>query len=261
MVAENEEKKKLVIVGGNNFLVPCLLMIMLGYFLVSRHGNALTTVDLAFPIGYLAYIYIANIVCFDSNKLLLSQRITKNIPLDPMGKDSLGRGQFITESSFMIYFGVSKIISLLIPLVMIFAGPSDIAVMVTPSLLIVIAQFVGEQSTGTFHDVLRILVPIGFVSYRLFGPDTTWARDSWSLWLQKEQAGEFSSSNYDYYWYTFNLLLSCANFAFAAWNLFGFLLLRVLPLYFDKEETPRVEMAYTLLPLPKKNKNENKKNM
>jgi len=230
-------------------------MTILGYFLVSRYGNAETTADLAFPIGFLAYINVANFVCFDSNKLQLSQREKNKIPLDPMGKDSLGRGQFITESSFLIYFGVSKIISLLIPLIMIFVGPRDIAVMVTPSLVIVIAQFVGEQSTGTFHDVLRLLVPIGFVSYRLFGPDTTWAFDAWSLWLQKEQAGEFSSSsNYGYYWYTFNLVLAWINLAFATWNLFGFLLLRVLPVYFDKEETPRVEMAYTLLPLPKKNK-------
>jgi len=239
-------------------LVPCLLMTTLGYFLVSHYGNAVTTSDLAFPIGFLTYIYVANFVCFNSNKLQLSQREKSNIPLDPMGKDSLGRGQFITESSFMIYFGASKILSLLIPLVMIFTAPSDIAIMVTPSLIIVLAQFVGEQSTGTFHDVLRVIVPIGFVSYRLFGPDASWARNSWSSWLQKEQAGEFLSIDYDYCWYTFNLLLSWINFAFAAWNLFGFLLLRVLPVYFDKEETPRVEMAYTLLPLPKKNKDSKK---
>jgi len=227
---------------------------MLVQFLVSRYGSAVKTADLAFPIGFLAYINVANFICFNSNKLQLTQRENNNIPLDPMGKESLGRGQFITESPFLIYFGVSKIISLLIPLVMIFAGPRDIAVMATPSLILVIAQFVGEQSTGTFHDVLRFLVPIGFVSYRLFCPDTTWALDAWSLWLQKEQAGEFSSSsNYGYYWYTFNLVLAWINLAFAAWNLFGFLLLRVLPVYFDKEDTPRVEMAYTLLPLPKKN--------
>eukprot|EP00555_Chaetoceros_dichaeta_P001420 CAMPEP_0198277094 /NCGR_PEP_ID=MMETSP1447-20131203/65666_1 /TAXON_ID=420782 /ORGANISM="Chaetoceros dichaeta, Strain CCMP1751" /LENGTH=163 /DNA_ID=CAMNT_0043972089 /DNA_START=416 /DNA_END=904 /DNA_ORIENTATION=+ len=161
------------------FLVPCLLMTMLGYFLVSRYGNAVTTTDLTFSVGYLAYIYVANVVCFDSNKLQLSQREKNNIPLEPMGKDSLGRGQFITKSSFKIYFGISKIISFLIPLVLIFAGPSDVAVMVTPSLIIVLAQFVGEQSTGSFHDVLRVLVPIGYVSYNLFGPVTSWARDSW----------------------------------------------------------------------------------
>jgi len=234
------------------FDAPCVLMTSLGFFLFSRYGTAVTTADLAFPVGYLTYIYVANIVCFDSNKLMLSQREKNNIPLEPMGKDSLGRGQFITESSFKIYFGISKILSLLIPLVLIFTGPSDVAVMVTPSLIIVLAQFVGEQSTGSFHDVLRVLVPIGFVSYNLFGPVTSWACDSWSLWLQKQQAGEFSPDNYGDYWYTFNLILAWVNFAFVAWNLFGFLLLRVLPVYFDKEETPRVEMAYTLLPLPKK---------
>jgi len=235
-------------------LVPCLLMTILGYFLYSRYGNAVTKTDLAFSVGYLTYIYIANVVTFDSNKLQISQLEKKNIPFEPMGKHSLGRGQFIIESSFMIYFGVSKIMSFLIPLILIFCSPLDIALMLTPSLINVIAQAVAEQSTLSFHDVLRILVPIGYQCHRLFGPGHSWALDSWSLWMEKQAAGEFSASNSDYYLYTFNLLLAFVNLAFTAWNLFGFLLLRVLPIYFDKEETPRVEMAYTLLPLPKRSK-------
>jgi len=242
--------------NNNSTLIPCLLMTILGYLLYSRYGNAVTKADLAFSVGYLAYIYVANVVTFNSNKLQMSQLEKNNIPFEPMGKHSLGRGQFIIESSFMIYFGVSKVISFLIPLILIFAGPSDIAVMLTPSLINVIAQAVGEQSTFSFHDVLRVLIPMGYQSHRLFGPGKSWALDSWSLWLHKQAAGEFSASNSCYYMYTFNLLLAWINLAFTAWNLFGFLFLRVLPLYFDKDETPRVEMAYTLLPLPKKSKKE-----
>jgi len=227
-------------------LIPCLVLTMLGYFLVSRSENAVTTGDLAFSIGYLAYIFVANVVSFNSNKLQLSQYEKNNISFEPMGAHSLGRGQFINEGSFLVYFGLSKIIGLLIPLILIFAGPSDVAVMLTPSLVVVIAQAVAEQSTGSFHDVLRIIIPIGYSSYRLFGPLKSWALDSWILYLEKQPTGEFI--------YTFNFLLAWANLVFAVWNLFGFLLLRALPLYFDKEETPRVEMAYTLLPLPKKNK-------
>jgi hypothetical protein len=147
----------------------------------------------------------------------------------------------------LVYFGLSKIIGFLVPLVLIFAGPSDVAVMVAPSLVVVIAQAVAEQSTGSFHDVLRIIIPIGYSAYRLFGPLKSWALDSWILYLENQPTGEFDV-------YAFNVLLAWANLVFAAWNLFGFLFLRALPLYFDKEETPRVEMAYTLLPLPKKNK-------
>lgn len=227
-------------------LIPCALLTMLGYLLVSRSGDAVTTGDLAFSIGYLAYVFVANVISFNSNTLQLSQYEKNNISFEPMGAHSLGRGQFINEGSFLVYFGLSKIIGFLIPLLMVFAGPSDIAVMLTPSLVVVLAQAVAEQSTGSFHDVLRIIVPIGYSSYRLFGPLKLWALDSWILYLEKQPAGEFI--------YTFNFLLAWANLVFAVWNLFGFLLLRALPLYFDKEETPRVEMAYTLLPLPKKNK-------
>mmetsp|Transcript_22036 Transcript_22036/g.53343 ORF Transcript_22036/g.53343 Transcript_22036/m.53343 type:complete len:230 (-) Transcript_22036:129-818(-) len=220
---------------------------------ISRYGPAITASDMTFSVGFLAYICIANFVTFDSNKLQMSQLAKKNIAFEPMGKHSLGRGKFIVEKSFVIYFICSKIMSLLVPLLLVIAGPLDIAVMVIPSLINVVAQAIAEQSTASFHDVLRILVPIGYSSHRLFGPVTTWALNSWSLWLQKQEGGEFAS-NRSYYVYTFNLVLAWANLAFAAWNLFGFLLLRVLPLYFDNEETPRIEMAYILLPLPKKHK-------
>ena len=36
-----------------------------------------------------------------------------------------------------------------------------------------------------------------------------------------------------------------------SYNLFIFLLLRVLPIYFDKIKTPPVDMAYTVVPIPK----------
>lgn len=233
-------------------LIPCLLLTLLGSFLVWRSGDAVTTGDLTFSIGFLAYIFIANVVSFNSNKLQFSHYEKNNIPFEPMGKHSLGRGQFINESEFLIYFGISKILSFLVPLLLVFLGPSDIAVMVTPSLVVVLAQAVAEQSTGSCHDVLRIMIPIGYSAYRLFGPLQVWAFDSWILYrLEKQQqstTGEFE------FIYTFNLLLAWLDLSFAAWNLFGFLLLRALPLYFDKEETPRVEMAYTLLPLPKKHK-------
>lgn len=231
-------------------LIPCLIFSVLGYFVFSRTGDDVKLADLAFSFGFPAYIAIANVVSFDSNKLQISQREKNNIPFEPMGKHSLGKGKFITETSFKIYFAVSKIMGFLIPLILTFTGPSDVALMVTPSLIIVCAQAVAEHATFTFHDVLRILVPIGFSSYRLFGPLMSWANDSHSLYLEKESSGEFV--------YTLNFALALANLVFAAWNLFGFLLLRALPLYFDKEETPTPEFAYTLLPLPKK---ENKKDL
>ena len=49
--------------------------------------------------------------------------------------------------------------------------------------------------------------------------------------------------------------LSVVNLALWSYNLFVFLLLRVLPLYFDKNKTPPVDMAYTVVPIPKTNAN------
>merc|ERR1712029_1127297 len=126
-------------------------------------------------------------------------------------------------------------------------------VLAAPSLLNVLAQAGAEQATATHHDVLRILVPIAFCCFRLFGPGNAWVDDSWEELQKLDAAGEDESGSRTYYhWCVFHLGLAIINQVFTAWNLFGFLLLRALPEYFDKEETPRVEMAYVLLPLPKR---------
>ena len=49
--------------------------------------------------------------------------------------------------------------------------------------------------------------------------------------------------------------LSVINLVLWSYNLFVFLLLRVLPIYFDKIKTPPVDMAYTIVPIPKTNAN------
>jgi len=234
---------------ANEGLVPCVIFALLGYYVHLRSGDAVSSSDLLFSIGFLVYVVVANAIAFENNQLQFAKMKQNKIQFEPMGKHSLGRGKFITEKSFLIYFGLSKILGFLIPLAMIFGAPTEIATMVTPSLLVVIAQAVAEPSTAGCHDVLRMTVPIGYTAYRLFGPLKSWAIDSCSLYL--EQPGEGS-------WvYTFNAGLAWINLLFAAYNLFGFLILRALPLYFDKDETPRVEMAYTILPIPQKNKTKN----
>ena len=56
-------------------------------------------------------------------------------------------------------------------------------------------------------------------------------------------------------WYYAAFALSVLNLALWSYNLFVFLLLRVLPIYFDKIKTPPVDMAYTVVPIPKTNAN------
>ena len=60
---------------------------------------------------------------------------------------------------------------------------------------------------------------------------------------------------YIHTWYYTAFALSIINLALWSYNLFVFLLLRVLPLYFDKNKTPPVDMAYTVVPIPKTNAN------
>ena len=49
--------------------------------------------------------------------------------------------------------------------------------------------------------------------------------------------------------------LSVVKLALWSYNLVVFIFLRVLPLYFDKNKTPPVDMAYTVVPIPKTNAN------
>lgn len=244
--------KKSVSSGINEYsfakqgLGPCIIFASLGYYVYHHSGNAICNKDLIFSIGFLIYVFLANALAFNGNKLQLDQLKRKKIQFQPMGKHSLGRGEFINKTSFLIYFAVAKLLMVLIPLVMMFTAPTEIATMLAPSLVVVLAQAVAEQSTAECHDVLRIAVPIAYSTYRLFGPLEVWALASYSSYLE-QGVGENSSM-----YYVLNLGVAWANLVFAAYNLFGFLILRALPVYFDKDETPRVEMAYTLLPIPKK---------
>ena len=56
-------------------------------------------------------------------------------------------------------------------------------------------------------------------------------------------------------WFYAAFALSAINLALWSYNLFIFLLLRVLPIYFDKIKTPPIDMAYTVVPIPKTNAN------
>mmetsp|Transcript_44901 Transcript_44901/g.66038 ORF Transcript_44901/g.66038 Transcript_44901/m.66038 type:complete len:248 (+) Transcript_44901:271-1014(+) len=237
MKVETEKKQK----GSNIFLMTIPFFFGLGSLLVWLHP-VIPAKDLIFSVGYLLYIHAANFISFKSNRLQISQR--QGRPLDPFGEDSLGHGQFILQVSFKRYIRFFEVIAVLFPLILIFGSPSEVSVTAVPSIVTLIGQAIGEQSTVLFHDVLRILVPIGYNAYRVNGPLPTWVLSSYTLFRAHHSKNFFD-------WYTLNFILALVNILFWTWNLFVFLLLRVLPVYFDKEKTPRVEMAYTLLPLPK----------
>eukprot|EP00554_Chaetoceros_debilis_P002683 CAMPEP_0194083188 /NCGR_PEP_ID=MMETSP0149-20130528/8497_1 /TAXON_ID=122233 /ORGANISM="Chaetoceros debilis, Strain MM31A-1" /LENGTH=218 /DNA_ID=CAMNT_0038765529 /DNA_START=17 /DNA_END=673 /DNA_ORIENTATION=+ len=209
---------------------PILVFAGLSAFLLSR--QSITGSDVLFIVLYPLYIYLANNVCFNSNELALSR---KDIVID-----SLGQGQFKGQPAFRKYMIAFKIFAVLLPLFLIVFAPPQISAGTVSPLVLLLVQIVTEKSTQRFHDVLRILVPIGFNAYRLKG-----------LYNWVESALLVSE---DHPWYYVGLTLSTINLIIWSYNLFVFLLLRMLPVYFDKDYTPPVEMAYSVAPIPKTRK-------
>ena len=88
-------------------------------------------------------------------------------------------------------------------------------------LVLLLIQVANEASTHEFHDVLRILIPIGFNAYRLI-PLFTWV----GAMGNSKQAGVLEGEGL---FFTFGLALAIANLLMWKYNLFVFLLLRTLP--------------------------------
>jgi hypothetical protein len=186
--------------------------------------------DLIFAFAYTIYIWSANAICFNSNRLALARK-------RPIL--TLGQGQYAGLPAFRSYMICFQIATVLIPLFTICIAPAEVAGPAVSPLVLLLIQVANESSTHEFHDTLRILVPIGFNTYRL-KPLLAWV------------TGAIASSSPTPSWHCFGVLLAVVNLAMWAYNLFIFLLLRTLPVYFDKEYTPVVEMAYTVVPVPVK---------
>jgi len=207
-------------------------------FLILKYS--IPTLDFCFCLGFPTYIWLANTVCFDCNRLALSL----NRPVE-----SLARGQFRGKPSFKMYMTCFQVMTVMLPLVFIILAPLAVASEAVSPLVLLLVQVMMENSTQKFHDALRILVPIGFNAYRL-KPLISWVVVAIEMLHDDEQ---------EIIWRIFGLVLAVMNLAMWTYNLFIFLLLRVLPVYFDPEYTPAIDMAYTVMPIPKKNTSEQKK--
>ena len=195
--------------------------------------NYLPVTDLIIGLTFLAYINLANTICFQSNKLALSKK-------EPQ---SLGRGIFLDKPSFSMYMMTFSIFTVLLPIlvcVYYFHQDERIVQPIISPIMLLLLQIVGEHATTRYHDICRILIPIGFNAYRLV-PLIHWTKEAMTMYTMS------SSSSFGY---GLALALAILNTVMWFYNLFGFLLLRVLPVYFDKDETPPVEMACLLVPYP-----------
>jgi len=195
--------------------------------------------DTIFIVAYPAYICLANAICFNSNELALSRN---NGEGKGSAVDSLGQGKFLGKVSFRRYMIGFQVVTVLFPLLLLVFAPLEISGGAISPLVLLLAQIATEKLTTYFHDVPRILTPVGFNAYRLK-----------SLWHWVETAYLLVPGNHP--WYYVGVTLSGMNLVMWSYNLFVFLLLRTLPIYFDKVYTPPVEMAYTLVPIPKSRQN------
>ena len=103
--------------------------------------------------------------------------------------------------------------------------------------------FEGLTAHARFAALLRLAVPIGFNAYRL-GVLRTWLV---SAFLTARAGGGLAPS----LWAWSAVALATANTLVWSYNLFVFLLLRVVPQYLDEEKfpTPSTNWGWELLPL------------
>ena len=194
--------------------------------------RALPLADLAFAIGFPAYLAVSNWVLFNAN-------LGYERPYKPLLRE--GRGAW-----FKRYVLTYAIVGLLLPLPVIVFAPSAIAVAAAPHLFLTLVQCACEGLTSHKHfaAVLRLAVPIGFNIYRL-GTIQTWLISA--LAAARASAGGVASS-----WAWASLTLAVANGAIWSYNLLVFLLLRVAPQYLDKSisATPTTfEWKFGLIPV------------
>jgi len=210
---------------------PVFVAAGLSAFLLSKHS--IPTSDIIFAVVYPVYIYLANKLCFNSNELALSRG--RDI-------DSLGHGQFLDNRTFKRYIQTVGFLTVLLPLLFVLVAPKEVTSGAISPLILLVVQIAMENTSKRFHDVPRILVPVGFNAYRL---------KSLYYWVETAMMVVVPKDHINPYWYYAGLAFSLINLVVWIYNLFVFLLLRTLPVYFDKDYTPPVEMAYAIVPIPK----------
>ena len=211
-----------------------LIFLSLSTFLAFKY--TIPTGTILFSIFYPIYIGVINRFRFQRNENALAQ----HKPVLPLLHT--GRGPWFPR--YVTFFGM---LGLLLPLLYIGLAPSSaFAQAAAPHLYLVSCQLILERMVSgvpTIHPLPRCLVPIGFNTFRL------WSLVEWtqqSLHLLKEanshapllliDSVRLSSSVLG--WSVLGVMLSMSNLIAWSYNLFVFLLLRMLPQYFDPVEFP-----------------------
>lgn len=195
--------------------------------------------DWAFMILFPLYIFTINIIRFDSNSVARSN----NIPVL-----TLGKGTFLGQPGFAAYMAVFQVSAVFLPLSLILFATREIAEPCVPSLVLLLVQITVENlAMGKYcHDLPRLLIPIGFSTYRITGI-YTWVMLAWQQQQDKALTSQLA------------LGLAVWNLVIWSYNLFFFLLLRIVPMYLDENDSPSTPVDWKLYLFPVKQQQTDKK--
>ena len=159
--------------------------------------------DLIFSLAWPAYLWAMNTWRFESNAALQDK------PPGPL----------VAEDWVRTYAAGAGVLAILIPAALCLLNVSNTAVLMIlgPHMYLTMVQVLCEYCTRGSHVAMlpRMLVPIGFNTYRM-----------WTLWVWATAAISSGLGPW-------HVGLAVANLLFWAYNLFVFLLGKMVPIYLD----------------------------
>ena len=213
------------------------LQILLAMLIAYRYYPVIPLRDLLFCTLYPFYLLLANQLRFKSN-LQIRQR-----PKDLPHNISVVMSKFFSGSDdgwFKKYVGLAAVIGLLLPLLTIGYGPSEVAVLAAPHLFVLWCQIIGESIVmfnPNVHRFITLLVPVGFSVYRM-NLLIEWYLNS--VALMNTDYGSAGS--------IWGVVLSSINLIFWTYNLFVALLLKIAPEFLSQDKCEFPEMQIISLP-------------
>ena len=207
-------------------------------------GYGIPLADWLFCIFFSAYLFLMNSVRFNHNR----KAIEENIPLT-----TLGKAKFIGDPGFESYMKTAVLGTVLLPgLTLLIACHwrhetlHPIAAPAAPHLFVLLVQVAMEHLTyrKSWHDLPRILVPIGFSIWR---ERTMWI---WAETVITEVLKSTCNRSIEYIFICWIAVLAVFNMIFYSYNLFFFLLMRMTPHYLDPKECPSPKVQWPIFVWP-----------
>ena len=194
--------------------------------------------DRAFAFVFPLYLGIINRVRFQRNEP--ARRAAKS---DLIVRSLLFHGK---GAWFIVYVNFFAIIGMLLPLVLCLFGPTVMAAPAASHTMLLFAQVLTEAVTANpkMHEQPRVMVPIGFNAYRMLSL-WRWVKLSWEIGQRsfRQQHHPLLSLSTQV-WALVGFSLAVINFVAWSYNLFVFLLLRVVPQYWDKSTFPTADVKW-----------------